>query len=236
MLPPNKSLNQTVLTARLVSFALYSMKKYRTILADPPWKYGKWGKASDTPLARKKFPNGQWKQCFDLPYPTMTVQEIAALSVADLAADDCDLYLWTTQKYLPDAFSVMQVWGFRYCQALTWCKAPRGIGQGGLFCPTTEFLLLGRKGRMPKGKRRLDSTWWQVTRTSRHSQKPDLFYEIIETVSDDPRLEMFSRRKRDGWDVWGDEIESDESITRRLTGRQKDAACYAHVRHFEVYK
>jgi len=138
----------------------------------------------------------------------MTVQDIAALPVAGCAADDCDLYLWTTQKYLPDAFNVMQAWGFRYCQTLTWCKAPRGLGQGGLFCPTTEFLLLGRKGRMPKGKRRQDSTWWQITRTARHSQKPEFFQDMIETVSDEPRLELFARRPREGWTVWGNEVDA----------------------------
>lgn len=179
---------------------------FRTIVADPPWQYGKWGKASDTPAARKKFPNGQWEKDFSLPYIFMTVREITALPVAVIAADDCDLYLWTTQKYLPDSFDVMKAWGFKYCQTLTWCKAPRGAGQGGLYCPTTEFLLLGRKGRMPTGKKRIDSTWWQMTRTRKHSQKPEEFQDMIETVSNGPRLEMFARRPRDGWTVWGNEV------------------------------
>lgn len=179
---------------------------FRCIVADPPWQYGKWGKASDTPTARKKFPNGQWEKCFALPYAAMTVQEIAALPVAGCADKDCDLFLWTTQKYLFDAYCVMQAWGFRYCQALTWCKAPRGLGQGGLFCPTSEFLLLGRKGRMPQGKRRVDSTWWQVKRPTTHSTKPEFFQDLIETVSDGPRLELFARRERPGWTVWGNEV------------------------------
>jgi N6-adenosine-specific RNA methylase IME4 len=195
------------------------VKRYKTILADPPWKYEKWGSAADSPTTRRKFPNGQWAKSFDMTYQTMTVQEITALPVAGCAADDCDLYLWTTQKYLPDAFGVMQAWGFKYCQTLTWCKAPRGLGQGGLFCPTTEFLLLGRKGRMPKGKRRQDSTWWNVTRTAKHSQKPEFFQDKIEAVSDGPRLELFARRKRLGWDVWGNEVESTAGITSRLSGR-----------------
>jgi len=192
------------------------MKKYKTILADPPWQYGKWGKASDIPLVRKKFPNEQWRKCFDLPYSCMSVNEIAKLSVAKLAAVNCDLYLWTTQKYLQNAFHIMQTWGFRYCQTLIWCKAPRGLGQGGLFCPTTEFILLGRIGYMPKGKRRQNSTWWQITRTSRHSQKPEFFYDIIEAVSDSPRLELFARYKRPGWDVWGDEVKSDKDVLNAL--------------------
>ena len=180
--------------------------KFRCIVADPPWKYGVWGGGADTDAVRKKFPNGQGTKSVDLPYQVMEVRDIASLPVARLAEDDCDLYLWTTQKYLPDAFGVMRAWGFRYCQALTWCKAPRGTGQGGLFCPATEFLLLGRKGKMPKGKRRQDSTWWQVTRTATHSTKPEFFQDLIEAVSDGPRIELFARRPRDGWVVWGNEV------------------------------
>ena len=187
--------------------ALVGLSGFRCIVADPPWHYGKWGGNSGrTKICQGFKPD---TQNLPLPYPHMTVQEIAALPVAGCAADDCDLYLWTTQKYLPDAFSVMQAWGFRYCQALTWCKAPRGLGQGGLFCPTTEFLLLGRKGRMPQGKRRLDSTWWQVKRThNSHSTKPEFFQDMVETVSDGPRLELFARRARPGWTVWGNEVEA----------------------------
>lgn len=171
---------------------------FRTIVADPPWKYGSWGKA--TPESR---PNCK---TYEMPYQTMSVSEISALPVAECAADDCDLYLWTTQKYLPDAFNVLAAWGFKYCQTLTWCKTPRGTGQGGLFCPTTEFLILGRKGKMPK-KPRIDSTWWNVKRPhNSHSTKPEFFQDLIETVSDGPRLELFARRPRDGWAVWGNEV------------------------------
>ena len=177
--------------------------RFKTIVADPPWPYGKWGTASEA----GRYKGNQFFSHRPMTYQTMTVQEIAALPVAGCAAADCDLYLWTTQKYLPDAFSVMQAWGFRYCQTLTWCKAPRGLGQGGLFCPTTEFLLLGRKGRMPQGKRRIDSTWWQMTRTRNHSQKPEAFQDMIETVSDGPRLELFARRPRPGWVTLGNEAD-----------------------------
>ena len=194
---------------------------FRCIVADPPWQYGKWGRA--TPAHR---PNGHE---YAMPYPTMTVQEIAALPVAGCADKDCDLFLWTTQKYLFDAYCVMQAWGFRYCQVLTWCKAPRGLGQGGLFCPTTEFLLLGRKGRMPQGKRRLDSTWWQVKRPhNSHSTKPEFFQDLIETVSDSPRLELFARRERPGWTVWGNEVPckaNAEHEHRRGTSRSAPCTC-----------
>jgi N6-adenosine-specific RNA methylase IME4 len=170
---------------------------FKTIVADPPWKYGKWGTPSDRPNQVVARP---------MPYPTMSVTEICALPVGTVAAKDCDLYLWVTQKYLPEAFKVIEAWGFKYCQTLTWCKTPRGTGQGGLFCPTTEFLLLGRKGRCPK-KVRVDTTWWNVKRPhNSHSTKPEFFQEIVEQQGDAPRLEMFARRPLAGWTVWGNEV------------------------------
>ena len=183
--------------------------KFRCIVADPPWKYGKWGAFGggdeNTQPPGKGFTSNN-----QLPYLHMSIEDIADLPVGGVSEDNCDLYLWTTQKYLPDAFAILGAWGFRYCQTLVWCKAPRGTGQGGLYCPTTEFLLLGRKGKMPKGKRRIDSTWWQVTRTARHSEKPEFFQDLIETVSDGPRLELFARRPREGWTVWGNEVEASD--------------------------
>ncbi len=183
------------------------MKKYRTIVADPPWKYNVWGKGSDKSIFNKKHNQSS----ITIPYNTMAIEEIKALNVADLADGNCELYLWATQKYLPDAFEVLKAWGFKYCQTLTWCKTPMGLGQGGIFCPTTEFILLGRKGKMPKVKR-INTTWWNIKRTKIHSKKPEYFQDLIETVTDEPRLEMFARRKRTGWDVWGNEVESDITI------------------------
>lgn len=172
--------------------------KYKTIVIDAPWKYGKWGTPSDRPNQIHARP---------LPYLSMSLSEISALPISSLADADCELYVWTTQKYLPCTFPLLEKWGFKYCETLTWCKEPRGTGQGGLFTPTTEFIIHGRIGRMPN-KQRLDTTWWKVTRPVRHSQKPEHFQDIIEMVSDAPRLEMFARRYRLGWDVWGNEVES----------------------------
>lgn len=184
------------------------MQKYKTIVVDPPWKYGKWGKGSK----KARYADESFNLDSAIPYETMSVWEISRLPVESLAANNCDLYLWTTQKYLPDAFSVLNAWGFKYCQILTWAKTPMGKGQGGLFCPTTEFILLGRKGKAPQ-KERVDTTWWSFPRAWKtHSKKPEQFLDIVETVSDVPRLELFARRKRPGWDVWGNEVESDITL------------------------
>ena len=161
---------------------MYRMnKKYKTIVVDPPWKYGKWDTASNA--GKKSFKNKE----FSLPYNFMELYEIAALKIASLADDNCELYLWTTQKYLPVSFEIIQFWGFKYCQTLVWCKTPRGSGQGGVYTPNTEFLILARKGKMPKVKR-IDSTWWNKKRQKRHSQKPEFFQDMIETVSDGPSI------------------------------------------------
>jgi len=182
-------------------------KKYKTILADPPWKYGSWGKGSDKCLFKDKPQNKEQP----MPYPTMSIEEIKDLDVESLADKDCELYLWTTQKYLPQSFEVLESWGFKYCQTLTWCKNPMGTGQGGIFCPTTEFLILARKGKMPKVKR-IDTTWWNIKRTNVHSKKPKFFQEIIEKVSLAPRIELFAREKRQGWDCFGNEVDSDVQL------------------------
>ncbi len=174
------------------------MKKYQIIYADPPWKYGNW-------CANKNRPNSKNKP---LPYPSLSVEEICSLPIKTLADKNCELYLWTTQKYLPSSFAVISAWGFEYKQTLIWCKKPRA-GLGGAYTPTNEFLLLARKGKKPKAKRIL-TTWWLVKRPhNHHSEKPYFFRNMIESVTNKPRIELFARQKTEGWDVWGNEVKSD---------------------------
>jgi N6-adenosine-specific RNA methylase IME4 len=188
------------------------LKKYKTIVIDPPWKYGVWGKASAAAFKVSGIKEETNKE-LPLPYNYLSIQEIKALPIMQLADSDCELYLWATQKYLPDAIEILKHWGFKYCTTLTWCKTPRGTGQGGVYTPTTEFLVHGRIGKMPKVKR-LDSTWLHTKRPhNSHSTKPEQFQDMIENVSEAPRLEMFARRRRDGWDVYGDEVENSIKLT-----------------------
>lgn len=175
--------------------------KYQTIVVDPPWQYGAWGKGSAKCMCHGLPCN----KTTPLPYEAMSLIDIEKLPVSSIAADNCELYLWATQRYLPAAFRIVESWGFKYCQTLTWCKRPMGLGQGGVYCPTTEFIILGRRGLMPK-VRRVDTTWWLVKRSSSHSTKPEVFQDIIESVSLPPRIELFARRQRHGWDVWGNEV------------------------------
>jgi N6-adenosine-specific RNA methylase IME4 len=203
-----ENMHCTATDAKLLLGAGADLKRYSTIVVDPPWRYGKWGKAS------KPNYEGHIPKESDLPYDWMSVEEIKALPVGSLANNDCELYVWTTQKYLPDTFDVIKSWGFKYCQTLTWCKKPMGKGQGGVYCPTTEFLILARRGKMPKVER-IDTTWWQVSRAWKaHSKKPEFFQDLIEQVSEAPRLEMFARREREGWDVFGNEVNNSIDLER----------------------
>jgi len=168
--------------------------KYRTIVADPPWHYDHSG-------ATFRGAQGGTYLTHRLPYPTMTVNQIAALPVGSLAEDDAHLYLWTTQKYLRDAYAVTEAWGFRPSSVLVWCKAPRGFIMGNDFSSTVEFVLFCRRGSLPT-LRKVDRNWWRWPRGA-HSAKPEAFIDLVEQVSPPPYVELFARRHRLGWDVWG---------------------------------
>ena len=171
-------------------------KKYQIIYADPPWevKAGP-GWAS----------NGKSRE---LSYPTMPLEKIKKLPVPELVEKDAHLYLWTINKYIYESYEVARKWGFRPTCLLTWCKPKHGLGLGGAFVQTTEHLLFCRKGNL-KTKTRVDTSWFEHKRL-KHSEKPHFFREIIEKVSGElPRIELFARTKTPGWDVWGNEVESD---------------------------
>lgn len=182
--------------------------RYRTIVADPPWDHPDSG-------ARTQSAEGFWKAERHVgtrsvvPYERMSVETISALPVQDLAEDDAHLYLWTTNGFLRDAYEVVEAWGFKPSTLLTWCKTPMGLGFGGAYCLTTEFVIYARRGKL-EPLRRWDSTWFQFKRQYEdghpsHSAKPDGFLDVVEQVSPGPYVELFARRARFGWDYWGDQ-------------------------------
>lgn len=175
---------------------------YHTIVADPPWPMPSGGPYKGS--ARYKKPPSS------LPYPTMTIEQIQGLDVP--AAKDAHLYLWTPNAFLEHVHGVARAWGFKPAQMLAWVKTPRGLGLGGTFTNTVEFVLFARRGTL-KATRRVDTSWFHWTRPhNKHSAKPQAFLDLVEEVSPGPYLEMFAREKRSGWDSWGDEIESDLEI------------------------
>lgn len=165
--------------------------RYRTIVADPPWRVGRGPEWASNGASRP------------LTYPTMDVDDIAALPVHDLAAKDAHLYLWTINAYLRDTYWIAEAWGFRPSTLLTWAKPPNGLGLGGTYSLTTEHVLFCRRGAL-KALDRIDRTCWEWKRGP-HSAKPEAFLDMVESVSPAPRLEMFARRQRLGWDTWGNQ-------------------------------
>lgn len=161
--------------------------RFATIVLDPPWDWGDEGDADQLGRARPE-------------YATMSIDQIAALPVADLADVDCHVYLWITNRSLPKGFDLLDRWGFRYVTCLTWCKP--SIGMGNYFRGSTEQILFGVKGSQPL-KRKDVGTWFHAPRGERHSAKPAEAYALIESCSPGPYLDMFARTQRPGWAVWG---------------------------------
>ena len=183
-------------------FAQLPQAKFSTILADPPWRYqNSTGKVAP-----------QHKRLHR--YSCLSVEEIAILPVADIAADTSHLYLWTPNAMLAEGLSVMKAWGFCYKTNIVWHKVrkdggPDGRGVGFYFRNVTELVLFGTRGKNARtaapGRRQVN---FMATRKREHSRKPDELYEIIEQCSPSPWIELFARGRRDGWESWGDEVDA----------------------------
>ena len=138
----------------------------------------------------------------------MKLKDICALQAGQLAADDAHLWLWITNSNFFEGLRVIEAWGFSYRSCLTWIK-PR-FGLGAYLRNQTEHLLLGVRGRAPiqfKGQ----GSWFYAP-LQEHSHKPEEQYAILERCSPAPYLELFARRTRPGWDVWGNQVVSDVNL------------------------
>lgn len=174
-------------------------KKFKTILADPPWQFqNKTGKVAPEHKRLSR-------------YSTLKLEDIKSLPVERAADDNAHLYLWVPNALLPQGLAVMEAWGFRYKANIVWQKirkdgGPDGRGVGFYFRNVTELLLFGVRG---KNVRTLQPGRTQVntiaTRKREHSRKPDEQYPLITSCSPGPFLEMFARGERPGWSIWGDQ-------------------------------
>lgn len=163
---------------------------YRTIVIDPPWDMQK--------IERDVTPN---QVGFD--YPTMSEEELESFHVP--ADTNCHIYLWTTQKFLPMAFRLLDRWGFKYIFTMVWHK-PGGFQPFGLPQYNCEFVLFGRKGNIDFLDTKQFFCAFNAPRRE-HSRKPDEFYQLVKRVSPEPRIDIFSREKREGFDQYGNETE-----------------------------
>jgi N6-adenosine-specific RNA methylase IME4 len=175
-------------------------KKYSTILADPPWQFA--NRTGKMAPEHKRLSR----------YSTLTLQEIKEIPVSLVAAEQSHLYLWVPNALLKEGLEVMEAWGFQYKTNIIWHKirkdgGPDGRGVGFYFRNTTEIVLFGIRGRI----RTLAPGRSQVniikSQKREHSRKPDELYDIIESCSPGPYLELFARGQRKGWHQWGNEVE-----------------------------
>jgi N6-adenosine-specific RNA methylase IME4 len=178
-----------------------SGQKFATILADPPWRFqNRTGKVAPEHRRLNR-------------YPTMSLEEIKSLPVKAISEDIAHLYLWVPNALLSEGLQVMEQWGFTYKTNLIWYKVrkdggPDRRGVGFYFRNVTEIILFGVKG---KNARTLQPARCQenilASRKREHSRKPDEQYDLIESCSWGPRIELFARGSREGWLSWGNEAE-----------------------------
>jgi N6-adenosine-specific RNA methylase IME4 len=164
-----------------------SLNPHTTIVIDPPWDWSDEGDQDQFGRARPD-------------YATMTIAELLEFPVNDLATPDAHLYMWITNRSLPKGFALLNRWGFRYVTMLTWVKP--SFGMGNYFRGSTEHVLFGVKGSLMLTRKDL-GTHFEAPRGDRgHSAKPEMFYELVESASPGPWLELFSRHGREGWTSW----------------------------------
>ena len=168
-------------------------KKYNTIMIDPPWPIS---------LSSKSF-RGTSKH--KMPYKTMSLEDIRALPIEDITVDGAHVYTWTTNKFLEETFDVIRDWGVNYHLTMVWTK-PQGLAPSMGYQFATEFCLLGFRGKPMQKFEKMGKSNWLHAASRKHSTKPEAFKELVEVVSPSPRLEMFARAGREGWDSWGDEL------------------------------
>lgn len=175
-------------------------RRFSTILADPPWQFtNRTGKVAPEHKRLNR-------------YSTLSLQDICEIPVHIAAEEQAHLYLWVPNALLPEGIAVMKAWGFNYKTNVIWHKVrkdggPDGRGVGFYFRNTTEIILFGIRGKMrtlAPGRRQVN-----IIRSMKreHSRKPDEQYEIIQSCSPEPYLELFGRGKRAGWTTWGNQAE-----------------------------
>ena len=209
--------NHNLLLPMFSPMAQPPTKRYRTIVADPPWRYGhSWNAYRGEGQARRVTKESD--------YPTMTPEEIANLPVGLWAEDRAHLYLWTTQAYIVPAHQIARTWGFDVMNILTWVKRkPKDdnwLGMGTYFRSVAEFVLFGVRDKLMT-LHNDQATIFYGPRGG-HSEKPQTFYDMVERMSLGPYLDVFARKQRMGWDCFGNEAYNPSELLATLTDEQAE--------------
>lgn len=168
-------------------------EQYRVLYVDPPWQYSNKG--------LDYYGHAEWH------YPTMSIAELCDMAdeLKDCTASDAVLFLWVTSPMLEDSFKVIRAWGFQYKTSFVWDKVRHNYGHYNSV--RHELLLVCTRGSCTPDVAKLFDSVQSIERTDEHSEKPEQFREIIDTIyTRGERLELFARREIDGWNSWGNEI------------------------------
>jgi len=170
------------------------MKKYQIIYADPPWEYG-----SITKLGNSRN-----------YYKTMTFPQLVELPVKNILANDCLMFMWVVSQQLENCIWLAKEWGFKYSGvAFVWHKPNRTLC-GYYTMAQTELCLVFKKGKIPQPRGSRNQVQFLSEKATRHSKKPDeIRNRIAKMFPTQKKIELFARQKTEGWDVWGNEVESD---------------------------
>jgi N6-adenosine-specific RNA methylase IME4 len=197
-------------------------RRFATILADPPWQFqNRTGKVAPEHKRLNR-------------YGTMSLKDICDLPVVDVCESTAHLYLWVPNALLPEGLEVMSAWGFQYKANLIWHKVrkdggPDGRGVGFYFRNTTEIILFGVRGKnartLAPGRRQVNII---KTMKREHSRKPDEQYELIESCSPGPFLELFARGPRKGWSTWGNQADEYKPTWKTYANHSQSQRAEAH--------
>ena len=166
-------------------------KKYQVIYADPPWGY------------MQKKVGREYKHGASQKYSVMSIDEIKSLNISNIILDDSVLFLWVTTPLLPDGIDVLRSWGFDYKTSLYWNKK-NSLGLGYWFRNNVEVCLVGIRGDVKAFRLQIPNVINEQPKG--HSKKPMKMYSIIESLDLKPRIELFARDQREGWDCYGDQL------------------------------
>ena len=169
----------------------FPTKKYDVIHVDPPWPIQF--------LSRKVRPNQK-----KMPYNVEKFEDIKKFPVESIANDSCFMFCWTTHKWLPKTFELINHWGFNYNCMITWDKGMGFTPMG--FMWSTEFCLFCIKKGNTKRLKKLGEKTIISVKSKAHSRKPDAIFHLINKTCDGTKIDLFGRTKRHGWDVWGDDV------------------------------
>ena len=179
------------------------MKKYQIIYADPAWEYN-----TKECLAKTSILNGE----LNTHYSTMTLKDLKALGVQSISDKNCMLFLWVVSPMLKEGIEVMEAWGFKYATiAFIWHK--QRTNPGHYTMSECEICLIGKKGKIPTPRGARNVKQFLSEKRTRHSAKPnEIRNRIFQMFPTQNKIELFAREKHDGWDVWGNEVESSVAL------------------------